>query len=812
MFQNFRRLPSSITKSISDGVDHSLRDFLARPKLIHNFTWTTTAAAGDSLFNVTLPGGIVQERVFAAKLAGFAWMRATVVVRMMVNTQRFQAGRLMMTWMPLAKQNQTKFNDTKFLCYYSQRPRVEFDAATDTEVIMRIPYIHPALAFDLTSGKNDGGRLDIVCYSPLTSGSVTGNIYYSFEDVELEYATEPGTFIAQSAPFKPGKTVGKDPGDKEAADMGVRPVSSMLSSLATTASIGAEIPLISSVAGPVSWAASIAAKAAHAFGYAKPLNLAPRLRVYEQNDTHRINCDGAHMAVNFGVFEDNKICHVPGFAGSDLDEMALSATIGKYSFMKSFAWTTSMNEGTKVLNNLALRPYNNPSQTRTLNVAGVSSTVFDLPPFSYVSTLFQLYRGSFKLKFKIVKTEFHSGRLRLNYYLQSDLTAAATPQYSSANVHSSIFDLRESNEFEVVIPYGAATPYLPVNTTYARVNLCVETPLQAIGDVSTSVDIIMEMCAADDFEFAMPVPAQLIPTTTAFSNVEAQSGLGSTSEPLQDARDAEITVGGAHVMPDNHNSAEICIGEKILSFRQLLKRMNRYIKLVQKQKYSGAVGWNVVQGANIGPWSMPIPNSIQPVNYGNTLTLGIWTEPDYFTYIGCMFSMMRGSMRLAYRENAGPTITYGNTYIPSWASFAQSGSVTYKGDETVATIDSDPTYPNGHEISLLTDSETVGVFDTHYEDIQVPYYNRTHSSITPICPWLVGDQTTPIDNPGPQYSFVPSAVVKLSGGLAAGPESEFSVYRWIYRAIGEDFSFGYFSGTYPVVAVNTTGWPGRNVP
>lgn len=806
-FQNFRKLPDSITKSISDGVNHDIKDFLARPRLIHNFGWNTTDAIGDSIFNVTLPDGIITDRIFAAKVAGFAYMRATVVVRMMVNTQRFQAGRLMMTWMPLAKQNQTKFNDTKFLCYYSQRPRVEFDAATDTEVIMRIPYVHPALAFDLTSGVNSAGRLDVVVYGALTSGTARANLYYSFEDVELAYATEPGPFIAQSAMFAKSKVTGSDPGDREAAAMGVRPISSMLSSLATTASIGADIPLISSVAGPVSWAASVAAKAAHAFGYAKPLNLAPRLRTYQQADSHRINVDGAHMAVNYGLFEDNKISHLPGFAGTDLDEMAFSSFLGTYTYMGTAFWAVSSNEGSQIFSNMPLRPDSNPANTRTLTVANKSVTVRDEAPFGYLAKMFNLYRGSFKIKFKIVKTEFHSGRLRFNYYLQNDMTSTPNTTYNSANVHSSIFDLRDSNEFEVVIPYGAPTPYLPVGTQYARFNLAVETPLQAIGDVSTQVAVIMEWACADDFEFASPKVCNFLPCSTAFSIIEAQSGLGRSAEPLQDDREEAVEVGGAHVIRTPITPAELCIGEKILSARQLLKRMTRFLKLTQSQVGTDLLAY---QSAKFSPWAVCIPNSLYD-QYGYRAThLSTSYQPDYFNMFAVLFAMMRGSVRVSYRENCGVNTTFGNLLTVSWKAMSSSPSVTYPNDVTLTTK-SDDTAINGYR-SLAAPDEDVGTtFDSSYEDIQVPYYNRTHSSIVPISPWLVGDQSNPLSTGGPTKCLVPTTQVRLSGGILTTDVHTNPVYRWVYRAIGEDFSFGYFTGTYPLAPINIVDSPGRNV-
>lgn len=804
-------LPALLRSMQTDGTDHSIRDFLARPRMLSTFPWTTTSGAGTSLFNIELPRDIITDRVYAAKVAGFAYMRATIVVRVMINTQRFQAGRLLLTWMPLYRQNQTKFNDTQFLVYYTQRPKVEFDVSTDTEVIMKIPYVHPALGFDLGSGFNSAGRLDAVVYSPLTSGTCRANLYYSFENVELSHANEPGTFIAQSGGVSSSKGRSRakaDPGDKEQADMGVAPVSSMLSAIATTAAIGRDIPLISSVAGPVSWAAGLAAKAAHAFGYAKPLQLAPRMRVYEQGDSHRINADGAHMAVNLGVFEDNKVSHLPGFAGSDLDEMAISAVISNFAYYNSYSWNTSQAEMTNVIGNFALRAGLAPPAVRTLTVAGSATPVSDLLPFSYVAQMFGYYRGSIKVKIKIVKTEFHSGRLRFNYRLVSESTGSNVPANYSANVQTTIFDLRDATEFETVVPFASNIPYMYKEETYARFNLQVETPLQAIGDVSSTVDVILELAAGDDFEYAAPVPIAVTPTTTAFTFYEAQSG-GSATQSVEDREQPNDTPGSASFHNDQHISAELCIGEKVLSFRQLTKRMTRCMKLVLNVT-PAAGNTSGVPEFLFSPYSMPLPNSISPAT-GSISRRTIWWQPDYITYIGCLYAMFRGSMRVSVRENMGATSSFLGIFAPSWQTFTKS----VVGNDEASLISLQPS--RAFYGSQTPEENTVGTkFDTSYEDVQVPYYAKTHSSISPIGPWLTGDQSSYNDSPGPQMSFVPTVLVNVGGGArlptAEYPANKALSYRWVYRAAGEDFSMGLFTGTYPVCAINgTTGAVGRNV-
>lgn len=801
-FQKLHSLSSLLRSTTSDGSEHSIRDFLARPRLLTSFDWNNTAAFATTIQSIDLPSYVITDRIFAAKVAGFAFFRATVVVRVMINSQRFQAGRLLLSWMPLCKQNMTKYNDTKYLVYQTQRPRVEFDISTDTEVIMRIPYVHSALAFDLTTGANDAGRLDFIVYGKLSSGLLKVNLYFSFEDVELSFATEPGTYIAQAGGGVKStkKSRGsKDPGDAEAAAMGVRPVSSMLSSLATTAGIGAHIPLISSVAGPVSWAAGLAARAAHSFGYAKPLMLAPRVRFYDSSVSHRVNCDGAHMAISVGLFEDNKVRHLPGFAGSDLDEMAISSVIGTFAYWQVANWTTSLSEGDFLFNNQRTAPQAVATSSRTQTVAAnTAATVFDTGPLAYISYLFRYYRGSIKLKFKVVKTEFHSGRLRFAYYLRSDYTTSGFPAQSSANVHTSIFDLRDSTEFEVTLPFAACTSYISTTVDYARWWLRVETPLIAAGDAPSSIQVLCEVAAADDFEFAVPVPFAWTPCSSAFSQIGAQAGVGSESSTQQTLGDPAPPVGGSSITEDSNMNAESCIGEKILSFRQLLKRHTNCLKVVQQVQPWGIGTWHSVPRFSFSPTSMVLPNSIQPTNFRGNANSSVWWQPDYFTYVGVMFAQLRGSVRYGVSTPGGATLTFDDTVVPNNV-FNDNYSVHAYGGT-----------PFGYSWQPGQDPAGPGGSWVYNKDGQLPYYSRVPSTISPIGPWTIGDQATPLVNPGPTTCFQPPCQVVYGGGPDFSTENLTYYYRTLCRAIGEDFSMGYFTGTYPITAVNTSQ-PYRNV-
>jgi len=58
---------------------------------------------------------------------------------------------------------------------------------------MKIPYIHPRLAFDLSNGYGHHGAFGLFVYAPLLYGTGTTTVDYtiwvSFEDVQLSTPT-----------------------------------------------------------------------------------------------------------------------------------------------------------------------------------------------------------------------------------------------------------------------------------------------------------------------------------------------------------------------------------------------------------------------------------------------------------------------------------------------------------------------------------------------------------------------------------------------------------------------------------------------
>jgi len=93
----------------TDGSLHSVVSFLQRPQLLSTFRWTSTAARSENLFRpagrvegLLVPSGLFRNRnMISRKLDGFTSLKATCVLKLQINAQPFQCGRLLMAAAPM---------------------------------------------------------------------------------------------------------------------------------------------------------------------------------------------------------------------------------------------------------------------------------------------------------------------------------------------------------------------------------------------------------------------------------------------------------------------------------------------------------------------------------------------------------------------------------------------------------------------------------------------------------------------------------------------------------------------------------------
>lgn len=602
--------------SLSDtqGAQQDIINFLQKPILLTNGIFSTTDTYSFlnsfsmplSAFNAT------QGIIWKQKLAGFFGIRMDMRFRIVTNANRFQQGRYCIGWVPLASPQQTTSNfknilvNNMHMATLKQRttvPHVELDLCTGTSAELLVPFVSVQNFYPLNTIISSGdlaslGYINIYPYYPLTaaSGSTTAgySLYVSFEKITLFGAASAQSGIS----------------DREVSNKGNGPISSVAGAVSRGFKEFESIPLISSYAHSISWISDRIAKTATMFGFSKPLQGDSSTKMMLVNGTNHTTVDGDSDARSLSFLSKPGVTRVEGQSGTHFDEMDFAYIIQKYAWLQTVAWTSSTTVGN--ISSIEVRP--------DIGVDFVASN-FHYIPLAFVARFFNYWRGSIKYRIKIVKTEFHSGRLSIAFYPTDELALIGNPAY----VNRMIVDIRETSEIEIVIPYISRTPWTARGIKIGYLSIDVVDILTAPATVSSSIQLLIESSGGSDMEFAVPAPFD-----ANVSIINPQSGIG---EP-NDQKIISTTIGNSSINSNPNLMSAIAIGDKISNFRTYLKRYHPIRPSDKLTTSSNAL--NTVE-VSMYPDAI-LAQLISPVG-------DIW-ESDMYSLLASCYAIVSGGIRI----------------------------------------------------------------------------------------------------------------------------------------------------------------------
>jgi len=548
-----------------------IKRFLAKPV-------TILTSSFDSLDTVsTFPRingftSIVSQPLVADKLRGFLGIRATIIYTIVVNGNRFQQGRYMFTWVPNGGANTATSRSDEWynahiatLRQRTQLHRVEVDINCDTEAELVVPFSSAInwypLARTFNPGMGETGWLSIFPYIPLSSSGGSSKAYFKvyahLEDVELFGASVP-----QMGRRASSRIVKKTASEMEAKKAEIGPVESVMSTLNQVSNALSVVPILTPFATPASWVFEALTGVAASFGWSKPPHLAPAHRIVRQHAPYMgsINNDDYSLPLSLDV--KNSLETIPGLGFTDSDELDFLAFTSIPCYVQRQTWTTANTNGTLLLQ----------FATNPMNAVDIVGNIIHHTPLSFVASYFNKWRGSLNFKIKIVKTEFHSGRLCVAFSPMNSVGGIATTLYADAPyLERRIYDIRECNEIIVNVPYTNVLPYLDTRNSggtlktnaTGMLQVWVEDQLVAPANVTSSVSLLLEFYGGDDIEFAYPC----VVSQTPVYGVVPQMGERSTRNDCR-LDDTMLSLGASK---DQIEASSKCIGERIRSFRSMLK-------------------------------------------------------------------------------------------------------------------------------------------------------------------------------------------------------------------------------------------------
>lgn len=744
--------------------EQSIKTFLSRPIILRQNafnitdTYSTFSAQSMPYTALQLPAAVMWRE----KLAGIFGIRMDMRFRIVVNANRFQQGRYIMSFTPLAcpvrSTSQLKefaFNNAHMatLVQRTSVPRVEIDLCNDTVGELVVPFMSTRTFYNLTDiltsvDNNSLGFLNVYPYSAMVSpaGSTTAGytVYVSFENITL--------FGAASAQSGLGRR--KNVQDAELSNKLNGPISGVSSALSKGFKEFAHIPLLSTYANSIAWVADRVTSVASVFGWSKPNQGDSQVKFNLLQAPNHNTVDGDSDARPLSFMSKPGVTAIDGLSGTSYDEMDFSYIVRKPAWFQTMTWGTGTAAGATITNGgFQVVPY----------VQTTVSGCYNFQPVAFVAWLFQYWRGSLRYRFKFVKTEFHSGRLSIAFFPVSGTAFTGNSSY----VHRIIVDIREMNEVEFVVPYISPTPWS--YTATGNIVVAVVDPLVAPATVSSSVTILCEISGGEDFEVAVPTTQNINFTPSV---LVPQSGLENVNELVS------MNIGNSTVVADPNVSSATTIGDKVSSFRALLKRYTplRYLN----NTAAGGATWNAPSVQMITD-AVYVVNTTPPANF---------IRADAYSIVISCYAMSRGGVRVRdiINKNMFPGT---NIYGPSMSKVSTQSEVN--------NLFFSNTLQNG--VFTIEPSWNAHV---QYQDLQLngvitvenPQYTPTYARA--VCDqWNIqGAQGTaigPLASTTNQQLFI---TLPFSMGNPAAVDGQ-SLHN-IHRALADDADFSVFISVPPM--------------
>jgi len=578
-----------------------LGDFLKRPVRIASYTWND---GGALIYNLYPWYAYLSDTSVANKIKNYAFIRANLHLKVVVNASPFYYGAAMLCYQPMPSFTPSTITSAYssgniVLNPLSQRPHIKISPQTCEGGELVAPFLWHKDWADLTSAQEirDLGRYDLVSITNLynaNSVSTTGCTITVFAWLDDVYLSGPSAALVLQAKDEYG------------------PVSGVASTIAKFSNSLSSVPYIGPYARATSMVASGVGSIASLLGFTNVPNISDtdsmKPHAFHALASSQISTPVDKMSLD----PKNELSIDSRTVGLDgKDDLLISSLVERETYIDQAAWTGAQTPDTTLWVSAGTPDLTNVA------VAG-SVTTLAKTPMALLATMFQYWRGDIVIRVKIVKSKFHAGRLVMQWDPKQD--NSSNPGLFN-QVITRIVDIMEEDDIEFVIPYHQTTHYLHTaqyennsnNGQYFGSSI-VYSPnyqngvftikvLTAQTSPVASADIVLLMYARGGTNFEFMGPMSIAQNTSVYT--------------LQSGEEERVYEDGTNL---------VFGGERIVSIRQLLRRssLNRVWAL------DNLGGANFISNYTLGHSFQPLYRGFDP-NGVNTAQ-GILTPTTTYAY------------------------------------------------------------------------------------------------------------------------------------------------------------------------------------
>lgn len=670
-------------KIIADSLEsriHTIVDVLTRPVVVASLEWSPSQIRETQLLELDFP-----QALFAAssnivdKLQYFAFLRADVVIRVMVNANTFQQGKLLGYFTPFDKVIGDRATASNFLTSKTAFPYIISDASVGNTADIVIPYVAPYSSYRLVDQIGNIGTFFLTVLNPLTLMNATVTVQAWFANVSVDLPSGVRNDLTDSTRVlneikalfdkddddvkmikKLDRVVtrykAQVAGSEAEQKSGKGVVSSTLHTVSKIGEVAANIPMIAPVALPVSWVSKALAQVAEYFGFCKSTDLSSVKKFAQIPAFGFTNAGGLDSGLVLGSSPENSIEHRGDLFGSKVDDMNITYVVSHRCYVDSFTYSTNQNPGTLL--------YRFPVTPGWCNY-NVAQACFEPTLTAYVASMFNLWRGGLRYKIQAAKTAYHSGRIRITYVPATSGSSADPDQ-----AYNWVFDLRNQSEMEFTIPYNNIIEWQKCGLTdstessfsIGTVRITVYNVLRRPESVADNVEFNIWVAGDKNLQFAVPTFQRYVPSKPSASITETgqyisryamrkkrdtKRGLLYKAQVLGTAQDMGFNdmahkpamFGTSH--NDRVSPCKYAIGEYVSNLRYLTRRFDEEASFPLTQNSAFTLP-NYYFGDLFDPLEDdPLTYRMPPVNY-----------------ISYIYRFFRGGMRWKAMYN-GPVVTGG---------------------------------------------------------------------------------------------------------------------------------------------------------
>lgn len=760
--------------------DASLANFFARPIVAATYTWTPSQASPfTAILNPwTLFFG--NKRV-VNRINNYSQMRANLHVRFMINGNGFYYGRLLADYAPLSANDQMSSYSTLItqnLVQASQRMKVFIDPGDCCTQEMYLPFVWHVDSISIASA--EWSSLGQIYIRELTGLKHANASVQPVTITVMVWATDVRLALPTSVP---SSALVVQAGEDEYADPG--PVQSTATAVAKVASKFADLPVIGPYARATSIAAGAASKVAGMFGLSRPCIIEPNMPMRPTFISSLAPADAGDNVQKLTVDSKQEIALDPSTIGIDLpDELSISGIAARESYLTSFPWTTS-----KVAGNLLWNTRVGP------NLCILSGGSYYLPAPAFAAYPFEYWRGKMRLRFQIVASGYHRGRARIVWDPVYPASLEANIQYTR------VVDISDDRDVTIEIDWGQAQHFLGTDslstgaTAYSTTAITTQNAsyngvlgFYVFNDLATpnstvNNDIQVNVFVSfTDFQVASPIAVSGLANSYA-ATVQAGEEMESSmdgNDPGCGEPETILTVGGAK---DDPNDMAVYFGERIASFRQMLRRYTLYYSLTAANPSApDPAMWPIIET------DVPIPYGYNTYSPHLTSTGGKFNYVGFhwLTYLAPAFACMRGAQRSKY-------VTYASK-LEAIQSLAVSRNIAGSPIVAAPTVMSTASQSSYGRASLISRGNfTTGTAITPSMkqpvlEVEFPYQKAVRYDEARIAAVDSTASTSP-------YEGKHGVELYLAPGVQR-------IFLERYVSVGEDFNLLWFQGCPPLVLLN----------